>query len=239
MNVTGVLYATAAKEFLRDKASMGLVFLLPVILVIFFGLIFEDSGLGSQMPGMLGIALMWLGLFGTALPLIQQRQSQVLRRLSITPLRPATILLAQVGWRVTVGLLQAGLFLLIGYLAFGTGVEGNRLLFLAAVLIGSLLFVSLGYLLAGLSSSEEGLMAISQIVNFPMMFLSGSLFPLEMLPDFFRPVTQILPLTYLTDALGQLMVGAPPLFPLWLDFAVMSGWLVVFLGLGVRFWRWE
>ena len=82
--------------------------------------------------------------------------------------------------------------MLIGYLAFGTGVEGNRLLFLAAVLMGSLLFVSLGYLLAGLSSSEEGLMAISQIVNFPMMFLSGSLFPLEMLPDFFRPVTQIL-----------------------------------------------
>ena len=236
--MTSVLYATAAKEFLREKMSVGLVFLLPITLVVFFGLVFE-GGVQGQMPGMLGIALLWLGLFGTALPLLQQRQTQVLRRFSLTPLRPATMLLAQVGWRVTIGLLQAGLFLLIGYLVFGVGIEGSKLLFLVAVLMGALLFVSLGYLLAGLSASEEGLMALTQIVNFPLMFLSGGLFPLEMLPDFFRPVTQILPLTYLTDALGQIMVGAPPLFPLWLDFAVMGGWLVVFLGLGVRFWRWE
>jgi hypothetical protein len=35
------------------------------------------------------------------------------------------------------------------------------------------------------------------------------------------------------------MVGAPPLHPLWLDFAVLAGCLAMFLALGVRFWRWE
>jgi ABC-2 type transport system permease protein len=191
------------------------------------------------MPGMLGIALLWLGLFGTALPLVQQRTGQVLRRFSITPLRPATMLLAQVGWRVTVGLMQAGLFMLVGYLAFGVGVEGNLLLFVATVALGALLFVSMGYLLAGLSSSEEGLIAMAQIVNFPMMFLSGGLFPIEMLPDFLQPVVDLLPLTYLTDALGQLMAGAAGLHPLGLDLAVVGGWLAVCLVLGVKFWRWE
>jgi ABC-2 type transport system permease protein len=192
-----------------------------------------------QMPGMLGIALLWLGLFGTALPLLQQRTGQVLRRLSVTPLRPATMLAAQVGWRVTVGLLQAGLFLLVGYFAFGVGIQGNKLLFVGAVALGALVFVSLGYMLAGLSSSEEALMAVTQAVNFPMMFLSGSLFPVETLPVFFKPVVNVLPLTYLADALGQLMVGASPLHPLWLDFAVLGGWLVLFVVLGIKFWRWE
>jgi ABC-2 type transport system permease protein len=238
MKEVKILYVTAAKEFFRDKMAMGLVFILPVALVVFFGLVF-DNGIQGQMPGMLGIALLWLGLFGTALPLVQQRTSQVLRRFSITPLRPATMLLAQVGWRVTVGLLQAGLFVLVGYLAFGVGVEGNLLLFVATVALGALLFVSMGYLLAGLSSSEDGLIAMTQLVNFPLMFLSGGLFPIEMLPDFLQPVVDLMPLTYLTDALGQLMVGAAGLHPLWLDLAVVGGWLAACLVLGVKFWRWE
>lgn len=48
-----------------------------------------------------------------------------------------------------------------------------------------------------------------------------------------------MPLTYLTDLLRQVMVAAPPLNPLWLDFAVLSGWLVAFLALAARLWRWE
>ena len=192
-----------------------------------------------QMPGLLGVALLWLGLFGTALPLMNQRASLVLRRLSITPLRPATMLTAQVAWRMTVALVQAGLFLLVGYFAFKIGVVGNKLLFIAAVTLGALVFISLGYLMAGLASTEEALMGMIQLVNLPMMFLSGGLVPQEILPGFFKPVTRALPLTYLTDALGQLMVGTPPVFPLWLDFAALGGFLVVSLVLAVRFWRWE
>ena len=192
-----------------------------------------------QVPGLLGIALLWLGLFGTAMPLVQQRLGQVLRRLSVTPLTPAAMLSAQVAWRVTVGLIQAALFLLVGYLAFRVGVVGNKLLFAAAVALGSLVFVSLGYVMAGLASSEETIMALVQIVNFPMMFLSGGLFSVENLPAYFRPVVNVMPLTYLTDALQQLMVGATPLHPLWLDFAVLGGWLAVLFALAVRLWRWE
>ena len=231
------LYMTNAQEFLRDRMSVILVFALPVTLAVFFGLIFDSGGL--LMPGMLGVAILWLGLFGTAMPLMQLRTGKVLRRLSVTPLRPATMLGAQIGWRVTVGLLQAGLFLLVGYLAFEAGVEGNKLLFVAAVTLGALVFVSMGFLVAGLASSEEALMAITQLLNFPLMMLSGGLVPITELPPFLKPVVQLLPLTYLTDVLGQLMVGAPGLNPLWLDFAVMGIWFVALLALGIRFWRWE
>jgi len=192
-----------------------------------------------HVPGLLAIALLWLGLFGTAQPLVEQREAKVLRRLGVTPLAPATMLAAQVAWRVTLGLLQAALFLLVGYLAFGVAVAGNWLLFIGAVVMGALVFVSLGYLLAGLASSTEAVVAGAQIINFPMMFLSGSIFAVEALPASFRPVVAIIPLTYLTDALRQIMVGAPPLYPLWMDFAVLGGWLVVLLALAAKFWRWE
>jgi ABC-2 type transport system permease protein len=105
---------------------------------------------------------------------------------------------------LTVGLLQAALFLVVGYLGFGVTVAGgwtSRLLLIAAVAMGALVFISLAYFLAGLAASMEGVMAIAQIVNFPMMFLSGSLFDIEVLSDFLRPVVAAMPLTYLSDAL--------------------------------------
>ena len=105
--------------------------------------------------------------------------------------------------------------------------------------MGSLVSTSLGYFLASLSPSTEAASVVIQIVNFPMMMLSGSLFSVESLPPYFEPVAALMPLTYLSDALRQTMVGAPPLHPLWLDFAVLGGWLVVFLALSVKFWRWE
>ena len=193
----------------------------------------------TQMPGMLGVAMLWLGLFGTAIPVVQQRTTHVLRRLSVTPLRPSALLAAHISWRVVLGLVQAGVFLLVGSLAFGVGVQGNVWLFTGAVVLGALVFVSLGYVLAGLAPTQESLMAITQLVNLPMMLLSGGLFAIELLPGFLKPVSSILPLTYLTDAFVQLMVGAPALHPLWLDFTVLGGCLALFLALGVKVWRWE
>ena len=191
------------------------------------------------MAGLLGIALLWLGIFGTAMPLVQQREGQVLRRLRVTPLTAASMLTAQILWRVTVGVLQAALFLLVGYLGFGVRVAGNWFLLGGAVAMGALVFTSLGYFLAGLAPSAEGVAAVAQIVNFPMMMLSGSLFAVESLPAPFKAVAAMMPLTYLSDALRQIMVGAPPLHPLWVDFGVLGGWLVVLLVLAVVFWRWE
>ena len=192
-----------------------------------------------HVPGLLGISMVWLGLFGTAQPLVEQREKQVLRRLRVTPLTTMSLLVAQVAWRVTIGLLQAALFLLVGHLGFGVRMAGNWALFFGAVTMGALVFVSLGYFLAGVASSSEGVAGVVQLVNFPMMFLSGSLFALESLPAVFKPLAAFMPLTYLSDALRQIMVGAQPLYPLWLDFTVLGGCLVVFLALAVKFWRWE
>jgi ABC-2 type transport system permease protein len=192
-----------------------------------------------HVPGMLGIALLWLGLFGTALPLVQQRKSKVLRRLSVTPLRPAALLTAQIAWRVTVGLMQAALFLVVGNVGFGVRVAGGWPLLVAAVALGALVFITLGTFLAGLASSAEAVSAVAQIVNFPMMMLSGSLMTVESLPASFQPLVSVMPLTYLSDALRQIIVAAPPLHPLWVDFGVLGGWLVVLFVLTIWLWRWE
>jgi ABC-2 type transport system permease protein len=116
---------------------------------------------------------------------------------------------------------------------------GNPLSIAGFVVLGALTFTSIGYVIASFARTEEAANGITSVVQFPLMFLSGIFFPLEILPQWLKTVATFLPLTYLGDALRQTMVGGAPFVPLWVDFAVLAGWLVVTLGLSARFFRWQ
>jgi ABC-2 type transport system permease protein len=191
------------------------------------------------LPGVLAMALMQLGIFGTALPLISLRERQVLRRLSATPLPRFTLLAATVAQQLLTGVIQTALILVIGALIFHVQVVGSWPLLAGLVALGGAAFIALGFFVAAVSPTEESGHAISQLINFPMLFLSGTFFPMEAMPKWLRPVTAAMPLTYLGDAMRQVMVGASALHPMWLDAVVLGGWLVLCVALSVRFFRWE
>jgi ABC-2 type transport system permease protein len=190
-------------------------------------------------PGILAMALMQLGIFATAPPLVQLREQQVLRRLGATPLTRTMLLSAQVSLRITVGLVQTALIILVGALVFQVQIVGNLLLLAAFVVLGALSFVCLGYFMSTWGKTQEGINGASQFINFPMMFLSGLFFPVDTMPKWIRPVVDAMPLTYLADALRQIMVGAAPLHPLGTDLLVLMVWLVICAVLAVKFFRWE
>ncbi len=78
-----------------------------------------------------------------------------------------------------------------------------------------------------------------QLVQIPMMFLSGIFFPVAMLPVFLKPVAAAMPLTYLADALRQVMVGMPPEHGLGFCLASLGGRLAASIVLATFLWRWE
>jgi ABC-2 type transport system permease protein len=191
------------------------------------------------LPGILGMALMQLGLFSTATVMVQLREQQVLRRLSATPLSRTALLASQVAFRLTLAIIQTALILTVGMLAFGVTLSGSPLLLVGFVLLGALAFIALGYLVSSQARTVDSANGLTQVINFPMMFLSGLFFPLSLMPAWIQPVAHLLPLTYLADALRQIMVGATPTYPLGLDLAVLAGWLVACTLLSVRLFKWE
>ncbi|MEP7198963.1 MAG: ABC transporter permease [Chloroflexota bacterium] len=190
-------------------------------------------------PGMLALALMQLGLFGTAQPIVQLREQGVLRRLGATPLPRLTILASQIAMRLTIAFAQTAAIVLISRVVFNVPMLGNWLVLIGFVALGGLMFVSLGYVIAAFSKNQESAAGISSLLNFPMMFLSGLFFPIEVMPDFLKPVVQIVPLTYLADALRQEMVAANAIHPLMLDAGVLVVWLVGSAVVAVKFFKWE
>jgi len=189
-------------------------------------------------PGILGMSLMFTGIFG-GLPLIQQRQARIIKRLGCTPLSRSMLVFGDLAFRVLLVLITAALIILVGRLVFDVQMIGNWGSLCGIVLLGTLVFSSLGYLVAAFVKTEEGAIPILNVITFPMMFLSGTFFEVTNMPSFIEPIVKVLPLTYLGDALRQIMVDGTPLYPMTTDIAVMAGWVVVTLAITIPFFRWD
>ena len=189
-------------------------------------------------PSILGMSLMQLGVFA-AVPLVADRQKLILKRLQATPLRRWQLVGSNVLMRLLIAVVQTVIIVGVGSLVFHVQIAGSWLVIGALILLGSLAFIALGYVIASFASTEEAANGMTSVVQFPVMFLSGTFFPIDAMPDALRTVARALPLTYLSDGLRQVMVDGTPFSPLWVCFAVLIAWLVVCFGIAARYFKWQ
>lgn len=197
------------------------------------------SQIDFMIPGIIAMAFMQLGLFGTAPQLVQLREQQVLRRLGATPLPRTTMLASQILWRLTLIIIQAITLIAVGILVFDITILGSYWALFGLFMLGGVLFIAIGFMIAAFAKTQESVNGITSFLNFPMMFLSGIFFPVEIMPDWIRPVVAAIPVTYIVDALRQVMLETPPLYSMATDLIVITAWLIVSSILAVRFFKWE
>ena len=189
-------------------------------------------------PSILGMSIMQIGIFA-AVPLVADREKGILKRLAATPLRRSQLVGSNTLMRLLIALLQAVIIVGVGVMVFGVQIVGSLLMAAAFIVLGAVAFLSLGYVLASFTRTEDAANGVTQVVQFPMMFLSGVFFPIAAMPPFLQGIARLVPLTYLADALRQVMVGGTPFAPLWVCAAVLAGWLVVCFGIASRKFRWQ
>ena len=187
---------------------------------------------------MLGLSVMQVGIFA-AIPLVADREKLILKRLAATPLRRWQLVGSNVLMRLLIALAQAVIIVAVGSFFFGVEITGSILLTAFFVVLGSVTFLALGYVIASFASTEDSANGMTSVVQFPMMFLSGTFFPIQAMPDALQAVARIIPLTYLADALRQVMVGGVPFATLGVCAAVLLGWLVVCFAIASRKFRWQ
>jgi len=189
-------------------------------------------------PGILAMAIMQLGIFA-AMPLVVQRENRLLKRLGATPLRRSTMILSTVVFRLLIAIGQAVLIIIVARLVFHVPMLGNWFFLAGMVILGALTFLTMGFMMSAFAKTQESAMPLLMIVQFPMMFLSGIFFPVEMMPGFMRPVMDAMPLTYLGDSIRQIMVQSTALHSHLVNMGVLAGWFIVCLVVAVRFFKWE
>ena len=125
------------------------------------------------------------------------------------------------------------------HLLLGTRMDGNYLTLLLIAAIGAVSLVSLGLLVAARVTSEELAGGLLNLINWPMMLLSGVWFSLEGAGDLIQQAAQIFPLTHILDAARAVMLDGATLIDVLPSLAVLTAMSIVFLGLGARFFRWH
>jgi len=163
------------------------------------------------------------------------REQGVLRRLSVTPVSPATVLIAQLLVNLALAVVSSAVLVVLGRIAFGIPLPRHLLGFLAAFLVGVAALLAIGTLLAAIAPTTRAATALGMIGFVVVLFLGGVYLPRVLLPD----------------AIARLGAYAPPgvqaVFDGWLGTAppdpvhllVMAGIAVVAAAAAARLFRWE
>jgi ABC-2 type transport system permease protein len=131
----------------------------------------------------------------------------MLRLMLACPAGPVTVLTGRALSATLVGIVQGGAVLLCGPLLLD--LTAGQLATAAAVLAVSAASSSLlGLLVAAPLRSVENFAAVINVVLFPLLFVSGALYPTTGMPAWLRIVARLNPVTYQVD-LMRLALGQP------------------------------
>lgn len=190
-------------------------------------------------PGILGVNIMQLAIFSVAFALVADKQRGVLRRIMATPVRIPSLLTAHVLTRLVIAAGQVAVLLLVALILFKVTIVGGLAPLVVVALLGTILFLTIGFALAGWATTENQVPAIAQLITLPQFFFSGVFFSKNAAPELIRPVTNILPLTLLNDALREISVQGASLWDVRTQIAGLLIWTVLGFILAVRLFRFE
>jgi ABC-2 type transport system permease protein len=156
-------------------------------------------------PGIIAMAVMTSCLSGALNMNAELRQKGILRKLATTPIRPTDWLMSSMLYQLVLAIISTTLILLVSYLVFDVRLQINGWLPVYIVL-SVFVFVGIGMLLTPIAKEAESAVAAANAFLFPMMFLSGTFFPVEMMPGFLQKFARVLPLYYINEGLRASMI---------------------------------
>lgn len=190
-------------------------------------------------PGILAMSLMNSGIIGLATAFVNYRERGILRRIRVTPFPLGSFILARVLSQLLIAGLQAIILVGMAWALFGLHLRGNILVVLAAIIAGALAFLAIGFAISGIAPNAETAASYANMITFPMLFLSGIFFSLETAPAWLRPITTILPLPYLVNALREPMTYGNGFDAIWADLVVLLFAFAAAMAIAIRFFRWD
>ena len=238
--------------FVRRRTAVFFTFFFPVIIILIFGALVRTDptggGLFTERPGYyvagyLAVVVLFTPLSRVGSEVARHRDGNRFEKLATTPLSRAEWLLAQTLVNVAVVGLAAVLVFGLVVAVTGAGVAASPLV-VPYLVAGVALFCGLGAVLGRVADSQDGVIAAANGVALPLLFLSRTFVPPDLLPAWFRPVVALSPLTYFARGLraatfrppgtlatyrsGDALVGTDPN----LNLAVLAALAVGFFAAG-------
>ena len=191
------------------------------------------------LPGIILMGFFTNGLFGIPGSILFSRDQRVLRRYWVTPLSVPRYLAGLSIGHLTLCVVQFAILSVVGRFALGASVSFAALDTALYLLLAAATFMAFGFLIASLVRTATAGMAVANILNMPMMFLSGLFFPIAGLPAFLTAIIYVNPVSYLADGLRASVGVESGVFSPILVIVVPLGWIAVSAAVAAWRLRWD
>jgi ABC-2 type transport system permease protein len=234
------------KLFLREPQAAFFTLVFPLILLFVYGSIYGNKpnplfgGYGNvdvSVPAYTAFIIATSGLISITVIFSTYRETGILRRYKATPVRPLYLLCADVVVIFIMSTLGMFLLILAAKIFYGLRFDGDPAKVGLAFVLGCMSFFSFGFILAGTLPTARTAQIVGMALFFPMIFLSGSTIPVEVMPDKIRALSQFMPLTYVVRLLKGFWLGES-----WsqhsTDLIVLVVLMIVSLIVSAKVFRW-
>jgi ABC-2 type transport system permease protein len=188
-------------------------------------------------PGLIGFSILVSPMFAMVNITSEYKKTKLFKQLSLTPLHKMEWLASKVIWYIILSVVSFVLLVAVGIFGFGAHITLSVWL-IPFLILGPMLFASLGMLVGTISKSVESASVLGNIVTFPMMFLSGTFFPLSQMPEYLQSFAHVLPLFYVVEGLNNVMVYGNYNAAL-LDIGILAAITVVFFVAAAKLFKWR
>jgi ABC-2 type transport system permease protein len=190
-------------------------------------------------PGLIGMNLMGSAIWGMGFSIVDARRKKLIKRMVATPMPRHYYLLSFLLSRLSLLVIEVGVVLGFGVLAFHVPVHGPFIGLIVICVLASMLFCSLGLLIASRAKTIEAASGLMNATMVPMWICSGVFFSAQRFPDAVQPIIRSLPLTAVIDALRASMLQGAGLAQLSPQLTIMAAWLLVGFGSALKLFRWR
>jgi ABC-type multidrug transport system, permease component len=241
-----------AKRWITDtlRVVWGAAFSLvqPIVWIVLFGQVFSSLGKLPQfgpstgsatgsyvdylVPGVLMMTVLYSGAWAGS-GYVDDMKSGVMDQLLTAPISRSAVITGQLIQQLLICFVQSIVVLGIGWLGgarYPGGVGGMALALLAALVLG-MTFCSVSTALALTTRNQVALIGISQIVVLPVTFLSTTMMPSALMPEWVQNVSRYNPMTWAVDIGRGALAGTTD----WSTAGMQAAGLVVLAALAF-FW---
>jgi ABC-2 type transport system permease protein len=236
------------KIFVREPLGFIGTVAIPVLVFVLGGRMFGGrlsapppgvaTFVNTQLPVLAAIVMTLSAVLSLITVVAIYREGGILKRLRATPLRPWMILTAHVLVKLSFTALTVLLMVAAGRRYYPINLQIPVASFAAALLLGTLGILSIGFLIASLVPTARFAQPVGTLVLYPMIALSGLFAPIASLPPVLRAIAKLIPLTYAVSLLTGVLRGES-----WSahigDVLALVVAFVVLTAISVRFFRWE
>ena len=198
-----------------------------------------QSYLDFVVPGLLAFSIMNIAIAGSGYNIVEYRRKGILKRLFVTPILPRDFIGGLVLSRLLICLVQLTGLILAAIFLFQVIFVGNMLSLYLFILLGTVVFLCIGFCLGSIAKSQQAIIAIGNLVTFPQMILSGIFFPIEALPDLVQPIAKLLPLSFISTGIREIAINGASLLELFPQLVGVAIWAVIVLVLSIRMFVWK